>query len=269
MAEYSHSDVLQILQIIEDNCRQEAAERRQEEEQRRQEDERRESQRKKEFQQLLSVCATSCYKQEKKRSTYQGHPQHLRRNVTAVRTRILRTNAPPQTLYVATGGHYDQCCLKSKDKGSPSTQTGKTITTAALTPQGHKGTSAKRVHSASRSPSTTSLPVVITFILYKGTSNLVMLPDTGADENTIGPRHLQDIGLSINELKPSPDSSRFTTDASVMMPALGSFLVDLKVKEKTTRAWIDAHAGTPVPLLSYKSCRDLALIPAEFPQLIS
>ncbi|MPC72589.1 Retrovirus-related Pol polyprotein [Portunus trituberculatus] len=96
-----------------------------------------------------------------------------------------------------------------------------------------------------------------------------MLPDIGADENIIGPRYLRDIGLSISDLKPPPDSPRFTADGSVMKPALGSFLVDLKVKEKTTRACIDVHAGTPVPLLSYNVCRDLALIAAEFPQPIS
>ncbi|MPC40662.1 hypothetical protein E2C01_034227 [Portunus trituberculatus] len=38
MAEFPHPDVLQILQIMEDNRRQEAAERRQEEEQRRREE---------------------------------------------------------------------------------------------------------------------------------------------------------------------------------------------------------------------------------------
>ncbi|MPC41351.1 hypothetical protein E2C01_034939 [Portunus trituberculatus] len=96
-----------------------------------------------------------------------------------------------------------------------------------------------------------------------------MLPDTCADENIIGPRHLRDIALSTSHLKPPPDSPRFTADGSVMNLALGSFLAELKVKAKTTRAWIDVHEGMPVPLLSYKACRDLALIPAEFPQPIS
>ncbi|MPC40660.1 hypothetical protein E2C01_034225 [Portunus trituberculatus] len=54
-----------------------------------------------------------------------------------------------------------------------------------------------------------------------------------------------------------------------MKPALGLFLVDLKVRDKTTGAWIDVHAGTPVPLLSYNACRNLVLIPAELPQPIS
>ncbi|MPC39353.1 hypothetical protein E2C01_032887 [Portunus trituberculatus] len=65
MAESSHPDVLQILQIMEDNRRQEAAERRQEEEQRRreeeecrrQEDEWQESQQREEFQELLASVA--------------------------------------------------------------------------------------------------------------------------------------------------------------------------------------------------------------------
>ncbi|MPC60444.1 hypothetical protein E2C01_054489 [Portunus trituberculatus] len=65
MAESPHPDVLQILQIIEDNHCQEAAEQRQEEEQhrreeedrRRQEDEQRESQLREEFQQLLATVA--------------------------------------------------------------------------------------------------------------------------------------------------------------------------------------------------------------------
>ncbi|MPC40255.1 hypothetical protein E2C01_033811 [Portunus trituberculatus] len=63
-----------------------------------------------------------------------------------------------------------------------------------------------------------------------------MLPDIGADENIIGPRHLRHIGLSTSYLNPPPDAPRFTADGSVMKPALGSFLVDLKVKDNTTRA---------------------------------
>ncbi|MPC57265.1 hypothetical protein E2C01_051243 [Portunus trituberculatus] len=64
MAESPHPDVLQVLQIMEDNCHQEAAEQRQEEEQcrreeehRRQEDEWRESQWREKFQQLLATVA--------------------------------------------------------------------------------------------------------------------------------------------------------------------------------------------------------------------
>lgn len=46
-------------------------------------------------------------------------------------------------------------------------------------------------------------------------------------------------------------------------------MAKIQVKEKVTTAWIDVHEGTPVKLLSYKACRDLALIPAKFPQPIS
>lgn len=53
----------------------------------------------------------------------------------------------------------------------------------------------RRVHSTSRSPSATSLPIV-TFLLYKGTKNLAMLPDMGADENIIDPQHLKEIVLA-------------------------------------------------------------------------
>ncbi|MPC57266.1 hypothetical protein E2C01_051244 [Portunus trituberculatus] len=117
-----------------------------------------------------SVCATSLYKREKETSNLPRSPAPLK-------------------------DKCDSCtCLHPKNQ-CPVTNTvsrncGKTITTAALTPQGHRGTSTRRVHSASHAPSTTSLPVVITFIHYKGMSNLTMLPDTGADENITGPRHL-------------------------------------------------------------------------------
>ena len=90
-----------------------------------------------------------------------------------------------------------------------------------------------------------------------------MLPDTGADEIIIGLQHLNAMGLSTNDLKPLPDTPRFTANGSAMKPALEMFRAKLQVKaQKIT--WIDVHQDTPVPLLSYKACRDIALIPAKF-----
>lgn len=53
-----------------------------------------------------------------------------------------------------------------------------------------------------------------------------------------------------------------------MQPAIGSVRVHLQLKGNRTTEWIDVHPSIPLPLLSYKACRKLSIIPERFPRPI-
>ncbi|KAK3875600.1 hypothetical protein Pcinc_019536 [Petrolisthes cinctipes] len=161
-------------------------------------------------------------------------------------------------------GHFDRCCRSTKEsfKGGRR-QSGGQVT------QDSKGSGARRVQAATRTPSETSPPIVVSVTYRKGTYTLDMLPDTGADTTIIGPDHLQHIGLFLSDLQPPPQTPTYAADGSLMKSAIGSVQVQLQVKERSTQEWMDVHHGIPIPLLSYRACRELALIPERFPNPIA
>lgn len=95
-----------------------------------------------------------------------------------------------------------------------------------------------------------------------------MIPDTGADATIMGTKHLSSICLTTGDLRPPPHTPRFTADGTQMKQALGSAYVQLTLKGLQIREWIDVHSGTPTPLLSYRACREIAIIPERFPHPI-
>lgn len=166
-------------------------------------------------------------------------------------------------------GHYDRCCRAKQDKqyNGTSAKGGHKPGDKGKTTSGN-ATSARRVHTGSRAPLETSPPVVVTVSHGKGSGALSMIPDTGADATIIGPSHLPSIGVTIEDLTPPPQAPRYTADGTEMKQALGSVYVQLTLKGLQTGEWIDVHSGTPAPLLSYRACRELAIIPERFPQPI-
>ncbi|XP_045136243.1 uncharacterized protein LOC123519099 [Portunus trituberculatus] len=54
-----------------------------------------------------------------------------------------------------------------------------------------------------------------------------------------------------------------------MQPVIGSVQVKMTVKGHSIEEWIHVYPDIPVPLLSYRACRDLALIPERFPAPIA
>lgn len=169
-------------------------------------------------------------------------------------------------------GHYDQFCRSNKTTGTAPPKGGQPRSNWSAA-RNSKGSSARRVTATAaataRRPSETSPPVIVSVTHVRGTGDLSMLPDTGADTTVIGPDHLRSIGLTLDDLQPPPQTPTYVADGSPMQPAIGSVQVRLQVKDSSTREWIDVHPGTPVPLLSYRACRELTLIPERFPRPIA
>ncbi|KAK3890324.1 hypothetical protein Pcinc_005706 [Petrolisthes cinctipes] len=165
-------------------------------------------------------------------------------------------------------GHFDRCCRSTKKAGEESFK-GERRQSAGHVTQDSKGSGARRVQAATRTPSETSPPIVVSVTYRKGTYTLDMLPDMGADTTIIGPDHLQHIGLSLSDLQPPPQTPTYAADGSLMKSAIGSVQVQLQVKERSTQEWMDVHHGIHIPLLSYRACRELALIPELFPHQIA
>lgn len=161
-------------------------------------------------------------------------------------------------------GHYARYCRSTKATGK-----GGEASPSESAARDSKGSGARRITSTTRAPSETSPPVVVSVTHDKGTRDLSMLPDTGADTTIIGLDHLRSIGLTHNNLQPPPQTPTYGADGSLIQPAIGSVQVQLQVKDISTQEWIDVHPGTPVPLLSYRACRELSLIPERFPHPIA
>ena len=97
---------------------------------------------------------------------------------------------------------------------------------------------------------------------------LSRIPDTGSDVTLIGLNHLHHLGLSKQVLQPPPQAKRFTADGSEVAPLLGSFKANVTFADNATATWIDVHEILPTPLLSYRDCKDLAIISEDFPKPI-
>jgi len=163
-------------------------------------------------------------------------------------------------------GHYDQYC-KTKNKaamqgGSPSD---------SATPLSSRKSQATRKSACRRvGSSTCQTPHPICVLLSHGdvTSQIHMLPDTGADISVIGPQHLDLLKIPRNSLKPPPATTTLTADGSPMAPALGSFQAILSLGKRSCSATIQVHNGVQLPLLSYGHCQELAIISSDFPKPI-
>lgn len=160
-----------------------------------------------------------------------------------------------QCRYCKKQGHYDKCC-KSKMK-----HTGQ-----ERPPTGNSNT-CRRVDAICSDPKTPK-PVCIQLVHGELSSQLRMLPDTGADITVIGTRHLDLLQIPRDSLRPLPATPTFTADGSEMSPALGYFTATLRLGKKSCSAQIQVHHGVQTPLLSFRHCKELAIISPEFPKPI-
>ncbi|XP_068229734.1 uncharacterized protein [Palaemon carinicauda] len=157
-------------------------------------------------------------------------------------------------------GHYDRCCrqqMNAKQGGPPK-----------ATPPSSRPSNCRKVEALSTL--TCPSPVVVSLDLtYKGeTSKIMMLPDTGADVSVMGPQHLELLQITRNKLQRSATSVTLTADGSQMTPALGTLKATLSLANRSCHAMIQVHEGIQMLLLSYAHCKELAIIPPDFPRPI-
>lgn len=166
-------------------------------------------------------------------------------------------------------GHFDRCCRSSRPAASSSALAKCNKSPGPYPRNKNKNPSVRRIMDNTHTPSETSPFVVVEISHVKGTGVLTLLPDTGADTTIIGADHLNDIGLTLADLHSSPQRPTYSADGSPMQPVIGSVQVKMTVKGHSIEEWIHVYPDIPVPLLSYRACRDLALIPERFPAPIA
>ncbi|XP_076032421.1 uncharacterized protein LOC143020148 [Oratosquilla oratoria] len=164
----------------------------------------------------------------------------------------------PRCRVCRTKGHWEKYCKSSEDwdenyHGPPSPGA-----------PGKAATCRKVSDGSGRSPT----PVSIRIRFGNVSSSLLMLPDTGADVTMIGARHLGTMGISKASLQPPTSAPMYMADGSQMPPTVGRFQATLTLGDRSCTADIRVHKGVKTPLLSFGHCRELAIIPPDFPKPI-
>ncbi|XP_068238582.1 uncharacterized protein [Palaemon carinicauda] len=157
-------------------------------------------------------------------------------------------------------GHYDRCCrqqMNAKQGGPPK-----------ATPPSSRPSNCRKVEALSTTTCPSPVPVSLDLTYNGETSKILMLPDTGADVSVMGPQHLELLQITRDELQRSATSVTFTADGSQMTPALGTLKATLSLANRSCHAMIQVHEGIQMPLLSYAHCKELAIIPPDFPRPI-
>nr|XP_027211978.1 uncharacterized protein LOC113805212 [Penaeus vannamei] len=144
--------------------------------------------------------------------------------------------------------------------------TNRATSPSAVSPPGRPLTNqtrrARRV-STGRTPK----PVNVTLSYGSKSSQLLMLPDTGADITVIGPKHLDSLGIPRCNLSPRL-TDVLTADGSSMTPALGCFETTLQLGQASCKAIVHVHEDIQTPLLSYGPLRGPAIVSTDFPKPI-
>ncbi|XP_069994141.1 uncharacterized protein [Penaeus vannamei] len=127
-------------------------------------------------------------------------------------------------------GHFAKCCKTTRKTSTNQTRRARRVSTG-------------------RTPK----PVNVTLSYGSKSSQLLMLPDTGADITVIGPKHLDSLGIPRCSLSPPPATDVLTADGSSMTLALGCFETILQLGQascKATRTSRHLCSHFPKPILS-------------------
>lgn len=159
-------------------------------------------------------------------------------------------------------GHFERFCRSSQPKERDHHSSS---STGRASPPPKKTSNCRQVSSdAPEAPRLVDVQVQHD----NGTSRLQMLPDTGADYTVVGTRHLEMLQIPRSSLQPPPVRPTFTADGSPMSPSIGWFGTTLLLGDHSCEAKIQVHEGVLTPLLGYPECKELAIIPRDFPKPI-
>ncbi|XP_037784643.1 uncharacterized protein LOC119580605 [Penaeus monodon] len=128
---------------------------------------------------------------------------------------------------------------------------------------------ARSVTSTARPKPQPSPKVRVSIRHNDSSGSLAIIPDTGADTTVIGLKHLSSLGLSKEDLAPPAETVYYNADGSQMPPVAGSFCGTITYGDRSTTCWIDVQPSLTTPLLSWKECKDLGIVPDYFPRQMS
>lgn len=127
----------------------------------------------------------------------------------------------------------------------------------------------RRLESGSRPLPRPSPTIQVTITCGEVSGSIEAIPDTGADTTVIGPQHLESLGLTKRHLNPPPKQVYYNADGSKMPPAVGSFQANLTYGNRSHNGWIDVQSSLTTPLLSWEHCKELGVVPKDFPRQIT
>ncbi|ROT75496.1 hypothetical protein C7M84_005966 [Penaeus vannamei] len=142
-------------------------------------------------------------------------------------------------------GHFAKCCKSTRKTSTNQTRRARRVSTG-------------------RTPK----PVNVTLSYGSKSSQLLMLPDTGADITVIGLKHLDSLGIPRCSLSPPPATDVLTADGSSMTPALDCFETTLQLGQASCKAIVHVYECIQTPLHTYGHCVDLAIVSTDFPKPI-
>ncbi|XP_037781117.1 uncharacterized protein LOC119577617 [Penaeus monodon] len=123
---------------------------------------------------------------------------------------------------------------------------------------------ARNVTSTARPKPQPSPKVCVSIRHNDSSGSLAIIPDTGADTTVIGLKHLSSLGLSKEDLAPPAETVYYNANGSQMPPVAGSFCGTITYGDRSTTCWIDVQPSLTTPLLSWKECKDLGIVPDYF-----
>ncbi|XP_037779411.1 uncharacterized protein LOC119575951 [Penaeus monodon] len=165
-------------------------------------------------------------------------------------------------------GHYDYCCpkkRKAKKAKEEDTNQNLNVVSSVSPSVSH----ARSVTSTARPKPQPSPKVRVSIRHNDSSGSLAIIPDTGADTTVIGLKHLSSLGLSKEDLAPPAETVYYNADGSQMPPVAGSFCGTITYGDCSTTCWIDVQPSLTTPLLSWKECKDLGIVPDYFPRQLS
>ena len=173
-------------------------------------------------------------------------------------------------------GHYERFCrgFKPKDQRQGKTKPPALNVVRSQSPpatsqaRGQRVSHIRRVTTATR-PKAQPSPTICVEIAHATASGVIdAIPDTGADTTVVGVQHLSSFGLTKHVLKPPPKTTYYNADGTKMKAVVGSFEAELTYGNRSCHGWIDVHSSLSTPLLSWEHCRELGIVPKDFPKQI-
>ena len=94
------------------------------------------------------------------------------------------------------------------------------------------------------------------------------VPDTGAEANVCGKRHMKLLQCKVKDLKPA-SSEKLAAANNSPIKTVGLIELEMKIGTHQTTENIIVCENQDDMLLSWKTCRNLGIIPPDFPRQIS
>ena len=158
-------------------------------------------------------------------------------------------------------GHFARVC-RSKHQTNPPTPQAATNAIRVQSPQEKH----LQLYNVKDTETEVAPTIMVKVTSSAGTKFIQMLPDSGADISAAGQELLHHLGHHVDNLLPSSISPR-AVNGTTMIP-LGKIPVTLQLGSQSCKDDLHVYPGVSGALISWKTARKLAILPANYPHPI-